>query len=103
LVEVQSRLQTISAEFQKLPTSTEGLDEDKKQAASEQRVLIAKNLDFVGSALESIGQEFSFSEEERAVIFRLIAQKHADLRKLMQQQVEMESEEKKSKEEGKGD
>lgn len=85
LAGIQERLRVVSAEVNKLPTSTTDLTPEEMKDLAKQRDLIAKNLDYLDSALGSVSQEFSFSREEEAVLSELAMNKVAELRQLAQQ------------------
>ncbi len=92
LAEVQARMNVVSKELQELSDAQGELTADELQARTNQRMLIAKNLDFLGAALESISRKYSFSDEERRVVFHLVARKHAELQKLSQKKMKPEAE-----------
>jgi hypothetical protein len=67
-----------------MPQSTADLSEDEIEALAKQRMLIMNNLAVCERALGQIQQEYGLSNEERAALMKMITQKQAELRKMIE-------------------
>jgi len=84
LAKVRSGMAQTTEVVAQLPDSTEGLSEDEVEKVVRQRKLVVNNLRLLERALAQIQEVYGMSPQEREVYLNLVAQKQAELRKLME-------------------
>lgn len=84
VAKVRAELARMTDTLANLPESTEGLSEDEVENVTKQRKLVISNLRVLEQALDRIEKYYGQSPEERQALLNLMAQKQAELRKLMQ-------------------
>jgi proteasome lid subunit RPN8/RPN11 len=92
LTEVREQLLRIAVAADSLPPPGTELSEDEMQTAEKQRTLIANNLLACERYLNQVQSLYGLSDDERRVFFNLVAQKQAELRRMMEAQVAAQQE-----------
>lgn len=83
---IRRRLATTVAELKKLPAPGAKLSEQEKDAAAKRRQTIRDNLALSVAAIGQLEKRYGLSEVERSAYAQIIAQKQAELRRLIEEQ-----------------
>lgn len=84
LAGVQSRLNMLSNEVDKLPAPGAELSKEQAAEANDRRNAVHDNLVLCARTLGSIEKTFGLSDEERGYIARIVAMKQAELRRVVE-------------------
>jgi proteasome lid subunit RPN8/RPN11 len=82
LAKVRDELSTLAEAFDSLPASDEGMSDEERENFDKQRELIAHNLSACERMLGNIQKMYAYSDEERMMLLRLVAQKQDELRRI---------------------